>query len=362
VRVLHVAPSFWPNIGGVEKYILEMSRESRAAGMVPRVLTLRDRPGMSRSEEVDGIGVARVPFLDLRYYKPAVLPLALLRWPDVIHVHNVGAMTDFVAATRGLHRRPIVLSTHGGIFHTTARSSLKKAYFGLLQPKVLRAVDRVLADSGGDLELFEPLGRPITLFEPGVDLSRFASGAEERDPGCFLYVGRLSRNKRLDRLLRAFGGLAARGVRFRLRIVGPDWDALEGELRALADVLGIGGKVSFVGAVSEEQLLEEYHRATVFVSASEYEGFGISLVEAMAAGCVPVVEANDSFSRIVSDRKDGFLTSFDRPDEAAALLQRALTGSGGQMAEAARHAATRYAWPAKIEALRRVYQAVAESR
>jgi alpha-1,3-mannosyltransferase len=361
MKVLHVAPSFWPHIGGVEKYILEMARESRAAGLEPSVLTLLDKPGLPRRGEVDGIPVRRVRFFDLRYYKPSLLPVSLLREADVIHVHNVGAMTDFVAATRWMHHTPVVMSTHGGIFHTTTHGRVKQLYFHHLQPYVCRAVDHVFAVSGGDLQIFRSLGRPITLLEPGVDLSRFQTSAETRERRTFLYVGRLSSNKRLDRLLCAFGALHMEGVAFRLRIVGPDWDDLQQELTALAGELGIRRQVEFLGMVGEEQLLEEYRSATAFVSASEYEGFGISLVEAMAAGCIPVVEANDSFRRIVSHGENGFLTAFERPDEAAALLRRALTAGAGQMPEAARRAAARYAWPAKIEALRRVYEAVAKS-
>jgi glycosyltransferase involved in cell wall biosynthesis len=101
-----------------------------------------------------------------------------------------------------------------------------------------------------------------------------------------LFVGRFYRRKRVDVLLRAAALLKTRLPDMQVRIVGngPCTRALHG----LARELNLEDTVAWLGDVSRAALAEEYNRATVFCLPSMQEGFGIVLLEAMAAG-KPVV-------------------------------------------------------------------------
>jgi glycosyltransferase involved in cell wall biosynthesis len=100
-----------------------------------------------------------------------------------------------------------------------------------------------------------------------------------------LTVGRFYARKRIGLLLEAMARLAGES-RVGLRIVG---DGLEGERwRALAQNLDLGERCCFLGDVSYEQLAQEYLYADAFVFPSAQEGFGIVLLEAMAAG-LPII-------------------------------------------------------------------------
>jgi glycosyltransferase involved in cell wall biosynthesis len=99
-----------------------------------------------------------------------------------------------------------------------------------------------------------------------------------------LYVGRLYRRKRVDVLLRAAALLRARIPNLEVRIVGNGPDA------ARLHSLAVPETVTWLGDVSRAQLVTEYHRADVFCLPSVQEGFGIVLLEAMAAG-KPIVAA-----------------------------------------------------------------------
>jgi glycosyltransferase involved in cell wall biosynthesis len=92
-----------------------------------------------------------------------------------------------------------------------------------------------------------------------------------------LYVGRLYRRKRVEVLLRAAAALENRIPRFEVRIVG-NGPCAPG-LHRLSTAC-----VTWLGDVSRAQLVEEYNRSTVFCLPSVQEGFGIVLLEAMAAG------------------------------------------------------------------------------
>jgi glycosyltransferase involved in cell wall biosynthesis len=107
-------------------------------------------------------------------------------------------------------------------------------------------------------------------------------------PFTILYVGRFYLRKRVNLLLRAAALLRPRTPDLQIRIVGngPCNDAW----RALSRELRLEGTVTWLGDVSRAQLVEEYNRASAFCLPSVQEGFGIVLLEAMAAG-KPIVAA-----------------------------------------------------------------------
>lgn len=106
----------------------------------------------------------------------------------------------------------------------------------------------------------------------------------------WVFVGRLAPNKRQHLLI---GALHAYRMAYdadaRLDLVGgTSSDAYEAALRAYADSLGLGGAVTFTGAVSDAERDARYAAADVFVSVSAHEGFLVPLLEAWEAG-LPVV-------------------------------------------------------------------------
>jgi alpha-1,3-mannosyltransferase len=348
MRILHLTPNFLPVIGGIERFVHELCVASRGAGLSPRVLafdrTDRHKPRLPAADVIDGIPVRRVPFFDLTYYKPSFLPLEEFAGADVVHVHGMGFPLDFAAATRHVHGKPVVLSTHGGIFHTTAMSGVKAVYVRLARRFTLPRVDRVVACSVPDFELFRPLSDRVALIENGVDLRRIRGDAGARRANTFLFVGRVTRNKRVDLLLRAFAAMRTSIPQFELRVVGEDWKGEVDGLRSLAGELGIGDRVTFVGAVSDPELVEEYARAQVFVSASEHEGFGISAVEAMAAGCVPVLSDIAAFRRLVTPGGNGVLVDFADASGAGAALASLAEADLGAWGRAAAASVERFGW------------------
>ena len=125
-----------------------------------------------------------------------------------------------------------------------------------------------------------------------IDLGEWRSTLE-RNPAAsprftLLFVGRLYRRKRVDVLLRAAAILRCRIPDLELRIVGNGPSA--GPLHRLAEELKLDGIVTWLGDVSRSTLASEYNRASIFCLPSVQEGFGIVLLEAMAAG-KPIVGA-----------------------------------------------------------------------
>lgn len=357
--VLHICTDFWPSTGGIERFAFDLALRSDSIGLRASILCfdrVKSHPGqLPRAETVCGISVTRVPFVDLKYYKPALLPLSLLRQHDILHVHGAGALLDFVVLTKWLHRRQVVLSTHGGIFHTQTLSLLKHAYFFGLQRLALRHVDAVAACSRTDAALFARISRRVVLIENAVDTSAYlALSRMEQQQGRCLHVGRLADNKGIPDLLNAFAAANARGTAFELHLVGRDSNGNRARYMARADALGIRDRVVFVGEVDHEELLSQYRRAQIFVSASHYEGFGLSAIEAKAAGCQLVLHKNAAFTDIFSSDKTAILTDFADPGLAGAALASVLAGES-PVSHATRCEVEVYSWRRKLDEWRSLY-------
>jgi alpha-1,3-mannosyltransferase len=351
--VLHVCTDFWPSTGGIQQFVLDLARRSASIDIQASVLCfnrVKGHPGyLPKEGAVDGVAVRRMPFLDLKYYKPALIPWRFLRKFDLIHVHGTGAPLDLVVLTKGLHGRPVVLSTHGGIFHTAALSELKRLYFYGVQRWTMRHVDAVAACSRSDATLFEIISNKVQLLENAVSVQPFlALPLDKKERGACLFVGRLAANKGVEALLRAFAAALQGGADCRLRIVGPDADGNLPRYKDLAQQLAVAHRVAFVGELDQRQLLEEYARAEVFASASRYEGFGLSAIEAKASGCRLLLHQNAAFLALFDSDASATLVNFDDSVAAGFALRQLLEGPSAAPLRTRREETQAYSWEKKI--------------
>ncbi len=152
-------------------------------------------------------------------------------------------------------------------------------------------------------------------------LAALRSGGAGHD---WLFVSRVAPNKCVHDLVGAFA--AYRRVyepTARLWVVGStSMVGYVAALRRLADRLGVGDAVTFTGAVDDGVLAAHYAAAGVFVCCSEHEGFGVPLVEAMAAGLPVIAYRAGAVGETVGDA--GVLLDSKRPVVVAATAARVL--------------------------------------
>jgi alpha-1,3-mannosyltransferase len=185
---------------------------------------------------------------------------------------------------------------------------------------LLRFADRVVAVSENDANIFSKIipKEKITIIHNPVRLDKFYCA--KKNPNTFVFVGRLSRNKRLDLLIEAFAS-ASQNKEAMLYIVGSDFENLRLMLEEKVKKLRAEDRVKFLGALSEQELIELLASTDFFISASEYEGFGISAIEGMASGCIPVLSNIPSFRAFVEEGKNGFLLDFQSKRASKKLAQ-----------------------------------------
>jgi len=370
LNILQVTRVYWPNLGGIEKIAQGLAEHLVARGHSCDVVTLdrafEDGRDLAPYDFHNGVNVYRVPFRGSTRYPLAPRVSGFARRYDLVHVHAVDFLLDWLVLNKRRHGRPVVLSTHGGFFHTDAHLALKKLWFRTLTPLTLRGVDRVLCSSEHDLELFQQVSDRCELARNAVDLTHYAAMSPAPVDGSWIVVGRVDVHKGIADLLRALAVVRDQDPRpFTLRVIGPEVvDDLVASLTAERDRLGLQDHVRFEGRIALEDLHDAVRTAELGLFPSEYEAFGISVVEAMGAGVVPVLNDIGAFRHFVSEGANGFIADFKDPQAAATAILRArdLGERRGSVGQAARAKALEYGWDRTVDRFEDLYRKVLGAR
>lgn len=367
MRILHIVRQFSPAIGGLENFVLCLAKSQREAGHEASVLTLdtvfhQQSSKLSAKDVVEGVCVQRIGWFGSYRYPFALSAVARLSGYDVIHVHAVDFFADYLALTRFVHKTPLVLSTHGGFFHSAYASRFKRLFFNTVTRVSVRAYKRVIACSEGDQVMFSPLCKQwLRLIENGVDVKKFADLAARTHACSLIFIGRFSDNKRLDLLLETVARLRSRRTDVRLTIIGRDWDNNLQRLNRQIELLGLGEVVSILQNLDDTAIRAQIGGHCYIVSASDYEGFGMTLVEGMAAGLIPIASPISSFQQILGDAKVGHLVDFHDPERAAQSIADYVQGVAAIYCEARQSAMAgveRYGWVGTAARFTQVYEEV----
>jgi glycosyltransferase involved in cell wall biosynthesis len=245
---------------------------------------------------------------------------------DVVHAHDLRFMFGATAVAARARRRPLILHTHGLVFHTEFAGGIKRlalrAYYA---PLIRFARARVVASSATDAArltaVLPDLAARTVTFENALRLDRLLALERSPEPGRFLTVGRLAAHKGIDRLLRSLQRL---GRPWTLELLGPADREERDRLADLAVALGIGDRVRFLGQTDDAGLRAALARAELGLFPSRSEGFGLALLESIAAG-IPVVASDIPAHRdLLGPGLSGLLADFDHPEEVAARLESLL--------------------------------------
>jgi glycosyltransferase involved in cell wall biosynthesis len=172
-----------------------------------------------------------------------------------------------------------------------------------------------------------------------------------------LFVSSLWPYKNCEGLLHGFASAKAELGDRQLVVVGPARDAdYSGRLRELADRLGIGEDVVWVGGVPLEETVHFYRCADVFVYPSFNETFGLPLLEAMATGC-PVV-TSDTSAMPETAGGAALLADPNDPDSIADAVVKACGPEGERLRAAGPERAAGFTWAATAEKTLAVYREV----
>jgi rhamnosyl/mannosyltransferase len=322
IRVLHVYKDYYPVLGGIENHVKLMAEQ-----LAPRddidVRVLTTNPGLrTRREVIEGVEVVKAGRIATVASTPLSFSLfrEMAQWrADIIHLHFPYPLGELAYLLRGGSSRAVI-TYHSDVVR---QQGLLRLYRPFLW-RVLNRVDRVIATSANYVEsspFLSQIRQKCQIIPLGIDTKRFESVGEsaiedwhKRFPGPkILFVGRFRYYKGLRYLIEAMHQIDATLL---LSGSGP----LEAELRTQVMEAGLGGKVIFLGEVSDDVLPSLYHAADIFVlpAVERSEAFGLTQVEAMASGtpciCTEVgtgtswVNVHDETGLVIPPRQSIFLT------------------------------------------------------
>ncbi len=199
--------------------------------------------------------------------------------------------------------KEVVLVTHGLFFHTPHNMIVKR----ILEPLLLWLATRAticLAVGYGDYNRLLRYGTNVLLFGNGIDNPKVASdshrfdGLKVNDIIEFIYVGRDSYNKRVLLLVEVFACYFLKSFPFaRLTLIGPKFTVHTHKLVKKYSKINI----SVFEGVSDARLMDFMSKSHFLLSASSYEGFGRTVVEAASVGVIPIVNKNPGHNFILKE-------------------------------------------------------------
>jgi glycosyltransferase involved in cell wall biosynthesis len=290
LSVLQLGKFYPPYRGGIESHLHALCRELRKSITVNVIVANETRRLMD--SEIDGVRVRRLPRLFSLSAAPVcpTMPGEIRRTDaDVIHLHLPNPLAALAYLASG-HKGRLVITWHSDIVRQKTLAKMLRA----LDDALLRRASALIASSPNYVDSSPILSRNrerCRVIPFGIDTDAFrlrdAETAEKirkrYGPRIVLAVGRLVYYKGFDHLIRAMAK-----VRGHLLLVGegPLLQKLERE----AFEAGAMDRITFLGRVSQEEVVGYYHAADVFVlpSIARSEAFGIAQLEAMACG-KPVV-------------------------------------------------------------------------
>ena len=368
MRITHVVRQFHPAAGGLETVVLELASRQVRAGHSVRVVTLDrifnspNERRLSARDSIQGIDVIRIPFFGSTRYPIAPSVIKHLGEADIVHVHGVDFFFDYLAWTKLFHRKQLVVSTHGGFFHTGYRARLKRLYFLTITRLSSTFYAAVIAVSPSDERLFSSIRhRGMICIENGVAVGKYADAGSKLPQKKISSHGRLSTNKRLDRVISLVAALRQTNGDWTLKVAGRPWDVSVEELAKICDDAGLRDAVEIVLSPSDEALRAIMAQCSLAMSGSDYEGFGLSAIEAMSAGLLPVLNAIPPYQHLVARTGAGVIVDFDDPKNAAKQLLQAwhnFSADYDRSRLTTMEAARRYDWQHAADAYMKMYSEV----
>ncbi len=240
-------------------------------------------------------------------------------------------------------------------------------YARVAMPYAMRHADRVIAISEHTrrraLDWFGLPPEKASTIHLAVDHTRFVparSPAPANAQPYFLCLGNSRPYKNLPVALRAFARVAHDRSEVRLVVAGRGDST--GELQALARELGISDRVSFEALPPHERLLTLLHGAVALVFPSLIEGFGLPVLEAMAAGCPAIISTCPTLTEIAGGA--ALASPAHDPDAFAVAMRRVLDDEPVRL-ECRRRGLERaaaFTWTRTAQATLAVYERLLESR
>jgi glycosyltransferase involved in cell wall biosynthesis len=364
MRVLHLGKFYPPFRGGIESHLQALCRELTKSITV-NVIVANETARLLASE-IDQVKVRRLPRLFNLGASPVcpTMPGEIRNTrADIIHLHLPNPLAALAYLASG-HRGRLVITWHSDI----VRQQTMARMLGPLDNAILRRTSALIASSPNYVDSSAILSRNRDLCRVipfGIDANSFrprdaeiaAKIRRRYGPRIVLAVGRMVYYKGFEYLIRAMAS-----VNGHLLLVGEG--PLQAKLERQAFEAGVRDRITFLGRVSQDEVIGYYHAADVFAmpSIARSEAFGIAQLEAMACG-KPVVNTRllSGVPFVSLDGVTGITVTPADAGELASAINRLLDDPGLREkygAAAAQRARTEFSIETMVDRTLQLYREV----
>jgi glycosyltransferase involved in cell wall biosynthesis len=372
IKVAMVISKAEASLGGTQKQALRLADELQSQGVSVFVLTKRKarQHAQSWGAELNGrVQIVHLPVTDLQPAWSFFFSLLVWAWTNrgsfqIIHAHNaamgvIAAIVGWLIGKKVIVKIPslkYVQYLNGGSLSRELRRWI-----------ITKKTDRFIAVSTEMREALLEAGiapEKLALITNGIELTAPRNTnpcvlkqelSENTERPVVLFVGRLVKEKGVDRLLRVWASLPGHETMLLLIVGdGPLREDLESQTRNLE----LLPSVRFLGHQAE--VSKFYSVADLFVLPSKTEGMSNSLLEAMAVG-LPVVASNVGGNKdVIKDQQSGFLVDWEDTTLCAGMLLTLLSDTElrQRIGNAARREVSAFAMGDVAERYHDLYQAV----
>ena len=325
MRIALFSDIYKPHINGVVNHVgLLKEHFDRWGEQVYLFVPEQDK---AMKDESNVIRLPSIPIADTGYHLTVRVDSRcrdLLKQMDIIHVHHPFVSGSFGLTFSRRYEIPLVFTSHTRydlyvqqylpLLPETLSDTALQAFF----QRFSQRCSAIIAPSQSAAGLMQTWGiqGPVVVIPNGIELGQFHSPdpivtraqmgiPEQAVVGA--YVGRVSQEKAVDRMLRIFAVLKEEIPDLHLLLVGGGPSLTE--CRQLARSLDMDGRVTFTGPVSYERIGGVLSLADFFVSASVSEVHPLTFIEAAAAGLPAIGIDSPGVADMIVDGKTGFLTA-----------------------------------------------------
>jgi len=330
--IIQVCPAFFPNHGGLETHVREISKRLAKSGIGVKIFTTDSTGNLPKKQIIDDLEVFRFKSFSpnrVYFFAPKLYSaLRKIKDADIIHAHgypNFPALAT--ASAKAQNCKPFVFTPHyGGYDVQTLGTSIwqivaKKCYNASIGKYIFSKVDETIIVAKFERGLLKQKfgldnGRIIHI-PNGISIRELDfESKRDQDIKTVLYVGRLERYKGVHFLIKAFAEVKPNFPDSRLVIVGSG--SYKEKLIHLAHHFKLRDSVSFLENIHQEKLTRLYMSSNIFVTLSQFEGHPISLTEAMSSGLSVIATKVGGIPELIQHGKNGFLLDF--PPSKKALV------------------------------------------
>ena len=261
---------------------------------------------------------------------------------DVIHSQTEFGIGTFARLLAKQLNIPLVHTYH--TMYEDYVHYITKGYFNKSSKKIVeyltlfycdKTVSELIVPTKKTYDLFKEkynVDREVHIIPTGIEIERFYDENIDKekltiikknlnltdDDFIGIFIGRLGQEKNIVFLLNVVKELKEKLPKFKFLLVGdgPDFD----EYKQIIKEYGIEDKVIMTGKVPWEEVPYYYHLADIFLTASHTETQGLTVIEAMASGSVPICIKDESFENAIIDKVDGML--FNTEEECINIITK----------------------------------------